>query len=320
MLYCDLQTPVYLVFACLVGNKDLLYTLYHPPSVSMCRRDQQAKSLAALRLPKNAMQQVEALKGTCRSVPDLSEEGRPSGGAPPATRKPRHDLGSHTPPPRASHAGRRPLQRPGHGHDDSDKSSQAMETPKSAPASGMHMEGSSFWDVLHGGAATFPSAATGRESDPQMHGRDFHGRSIAEELARLEESNIVDWEPHGATSSQNLSAPMHIRRWSNPATVDHLSHTGAGIGLLPEIRTPRDLKITGEGPFSGHETFDARIARAQEASARQSETGATAAAVPHDSFWGTLASGLQVLHTFLCCDSYLYVLSSCIPLSGSQDR
>jgi hypothetical protein len=56
-----MQRPVYIVFACLVANRDLLFTLYTPPSVSICRADQRERALAILGLPKNAFTQVKTI-------------------------------------------------------------------------------------------------------------------------------------------------------------------------------------------------------------------------------------------------------------------
>lgn len=57
-----MQNPVYLVFACLVGGRDLLYTIYDVPSISICRADQRTKALSRLGLPSSVYTEVKELE------------------------------------------------------------------------------------------------------------------------------------------------------------------------------------------------------------------------------------------------------------------
>lgn len=56
------QNPVYLVFACLIGGRDLLYTIYDVPSISICRADQRTKALSRLGLPSSVYTEVTELQ------------------------------------------------------------------------------------------------------------------------------------------------------------------------------------------------------------------------------------------------------------------
>ena len=57
-----MQNPVYLVFACLIGGRDLLYTIYDVPSISICRADQRTKALSRLGLPPSVYTEVTELQ------------------------------------------------------------------------------------------------------------------------------------------------------------------------------------------------------------------------------------------------------------------
>lgn len=242
----DVQTPVYLVFACLVGNRDLLYTLYTPPSVSMCRRDQQAKSLAVLGLPKNAMQQVEQLKGTSRAAPITPEDRERVTSAPQLSPT---MLSTETPPPGPSTTPRSFGKKL---NDDSSQSSQAMEfakrTNKSDPAPRIRAEDARepFWEhfdreALLANTPTIPNSDS-KAAVSKQHPSYAYGDSIPEDLLRFD-------KPSSATS-QSMST--HSRRWSNPPLLDHASLVTASMHIAPtsmahEIRTHRDLtRFTGE--------------------------------------------------------------------------
>eukprot|EP00892_Ulva_mutabilis_P011942 jgi/Ulvmu1/911/UM101_0020.1 len=61
------MNPVYLVFACLIGGRDLLYTVYDVPSISICRADQRTKALSRLGLPASVYAEVtEMQEGSTR--------------------------------------------------------------------------------------------------------------------------------------------------------------------------------------------------------------------------------------------------------------
>lgn len=63
------QSPVWMVFACLVG-RDLLYTLYDVPSICISRTNQRGNALARLGLPRTAFDDVDEARW--KSQPESS--------------------------------------------------------------------------------------------------------------------------------------------------------------------------------------------------------------------------------------------------------
>lgn len=60
-----MQCPVQLIFACLVGNRDLLYTTYNVPTISICRSDQRMKALDRLVMPRGVYKDIEEQRERC---------------------------------------------------------------------------------------------------------------------------------------------------------------------------------------------------------------------------------------------------------------
>lgn len=61
---CDVvQNPVYMVFACLVADQDLLFCLYDVPCISICRAEQRPKALERLGLPNTVYREIEERGG-----------------------------------------------------------------------------------------------------------------------------------------------------------------------------------------------------------------------------------------------------------------
>jgi hypothetical protein len=58
-----LQAPVYILFACAVANKDLLFVIYDIPSISICRGSQRKKAAENLGLPPSIFSDIEAYGG-----------------------------------------------------------------------------------------------------------------------------------------------------------------------------------------------------------------------------------------------------------------
>ena len=218
LCFC-VQTPVYLVFACLVGNKDLLYTLYTPPSVSMCRRDQQAKSLAVLGLPKNAMQQVEALKGSSRAAHIASEDRRHTT---PASLSPAVPSGIKSPrvSPTAHSFGQRRA-------DDSPHMMRTERAHKSDPIHTMHETREPFWAPFDRKAletATLPHTQARAEGAKQPPG-GAHVDAFPEDMLQFDKPQS--------------------RSFSNPSLLDHASLCMQPMSA-PEVRTQRDMMFTGQ--------------------------------------------------------------------------
>lgn len=59
----DVQNPVYMVFACLVADQDLLFCLYDVPCISICRAEQRPKALERLGLPNTVYREIEERGG-----------------------------------------------------------------------------------------------------------------------------------------------------------------------------------------------------------------------------------------------------------------
>lgn len=57
------QNPVYMVFACLVADQDLLFVLYDVPCISICRAEQRAKALERLGMPNTVYKEIEERGG-----------------------------------------------------------------------------------------------------------------------------------------------------------------------------------------------------------------------------------------------------------------
>lgn len=55
------QAPVQMVFACIVGDGDLLYTVYRVPTVVICRAEQRRSAAVTLGLPPSVHTNVRAL-------------------------------------------------------------------------------------------------------------------------------------------------------------------------------------------------------------------------------------------------------------------
>eukprot|EP00892_Ulva_mutabilis_P011997 jgi/Ulvmu1/916/UM101_0025.1 len=74
--------PVQLIFACLIGGRDLLYAVYQVPTISICRSDQRMKALDRLAMPRAVYADIEefrdrsALSG--RSAADSAAPARSS--------------------------------------------------------------------------------------------------------------------------------------------------------------------------------------------------------------------------------------------------
>lgn len=58
-----MQNPVYMVFACLVADQDLLFVLYDVPCISICRAEQRAKALERLGMPNTVYKEIEERGG-----------------------------------------------------------------------------------------------------------------------------------------------------------------------------------------------------------------------------------------------------------------
>lgn len=58
-----MQNPVYMVFACLVADQDLLFCLYDVPCISICRAEQRPKALERLGLPNTVYREIEERGG-----------------------------------------------------------------------------------------------------------------------------------------------------------------------------------------------------------------------------------------------------------------
>eukprot|EP00892_Ulva_mutabilis_P011919 jgi/Ulvmu1/909/UM101_0018.1 len=83
------MSPVWMVFACLVG-KDLLYTLYDVPSICISRTNQRGNALARLGLPRTAFDDVDEARWKSqpegsRNVAGQGMSGVLAGFAPPDT-------------------------------------------------------------------------------------------------------------------------------------------------------------------------------------------------------------------------------------------
>lgn len=50
-MWAALQKPVHIAFACLVGNRDLLYSVYSVPCIAVCRAEQRDGARRRLGLP-----------------------------------------------------------------------------------------------------------------------------------------------------------------------------------------------------------------------------------------------------------------------------
>jgi hypothetical protein len=82
------QNPVYMVFACLVADQDLLFCLYDVPCISICRAEQRPKALERLGLPNTVYREIEE-RGGGHVVAPLPGAGRDSGAeAAPGTEDP----------------------------------------------------------------------------------------------------------------------------------------------------------------------------------------------------------------------------------------
>ena len=220
------------MFACLVGNKDLLYTLYTPPTVSICRRDQQAKSLAVLGLPENAMQQVEALRGGSGSrVAPNSPENRShttltalSPCIHPGTKSPRMSPTVHSLTER---------------HKDSDGGSQAIgrghQRPhKSDLIHSMHEAREPFWgpfDAQALEAATQPHTA-GHVDISKRHPGRGPGDAFPEDLLQFDKPGLaVSREPFWVTTSHVSS--LLIRPMHHPDDMYCMQRTPPAWACLP---------------------------------------------------------------------------------------
>jgi hypothetical protein len=58
------QNPVYMVFACLVADQDLLFVLYDVPCISICRAEQRLKALERLGMPATVYREIEERGGS----------------------------------------------------------------------------------------------------------------------------------------------------------------------------------------------------------------------------------------------------------------
>lgn len=79
------QNPVYMVFACLVADQDLLFVLYDVPCISICRAEQRAKALERLGMPNTVYKEIEERGGghVVAPVParntTVNDDGTPGG-------------------------------------------------------------------------------------------------------------------------------------------------------------------------------------------------------------------------------------------------
>ena len=74
-----MQSPVWMVFACLIGQ-DLLYTLYDVPSICISRTNQRGNALARLGLPRTAFDDVDEARW--KSSPDACRTAAMQSGPP----------------------------------------------------------------------------------------------------------------------------------------------------------------------------------------------------------------------------------------------
>jgi hypothetical protein len=58
-----MQAPVWILFACAVANRDVLFVVYEVPSVSICRGSQRMKAAQNLGLPPHWLADIEAYGG-----------------------------------------------------------------------------------------------------------------------------------------------------------------------------------------------------------------------------------------------------------------
>jgi hypothetical protein len=228
----------------------------------MCRRDQQEKALAALGLPKNAMQQVEELKGT-RPAASVIEDPSPSAPTPSQSRAmPPLPSTATAPQPPTTNTQSYGTRR----NDDSDRSSQAMDfdpRPRAGPRSGavsaMQADVAApqpFWAEFDHNALDAVNAPPQRADEATGSERpasDAFGPSTSTPEPLLRFNRLNDVELPSSDPVAASASTIHIRRWSNPG-FDRFGPVTAD--MAPEIRGPRDFILTGEEPLS--DRFSAR--------------------------------------------------------------